>query len=213
MSVPKGRRSESKFEAQHHFIKLRNDITELIVNDFGYSEKKYIAKMEKFIKSHKNDPNKNEIVECWQNKITSFKSWYIDEEARAILDITRRIETEFSIGNSIYPSETPAKIIEFLVRRWHINRAIGLCFALKQEINYVIRTLPVDINKFERFSVSIDEQISLYKGVRQADNRLLRPKNNNDKGLVQTIEGEIAKVFDGIAVIISKIGKIEQRAN
>ena len=211
MSVPKGKRTESKFEAEHHFIRLRNDVTELIINDFGYSEHKYKAKLEKYKESHKNAENYEFVIECWQNKIDSFGKWFIDEEARAILDILRRIDTEFNIGNSIYPSETPARLIEFLVRRWHINRAIGLCFALKKEINYVIRTLPVDINKYERFAVSIDRQIALYKGVRQADNRLIKPKKNKNNTIVQTIEDDITKVFDGIASIIRRIGNIEQQ--
>ena len=69
--------------------------------------------------------------------------------------------------------------MEFCERRKHIDEAIAQCYVLKQEIHYIIRTLPVDLNKYERFAVSIDEQIALYKGVRQADNRLLKPKKNN----------------------------------
>ena len=66
--------------------------------------------------------------------------------------------------------------MEYCERRKHINEAIAGCYVLKQELNYVIRTLPVDINKFKRFSELIDEQIALYKGVRQKDNRFLKKK-------------------------------------
>ena len=97
MSVPKGRRSESRFEAQHHFIKLRNDVTELVINDFGYSEHKYTAKLEKYKQTHRNDSNFDDVVNRWQNKVDSFKEWFIDEEAKAILDYLRRIEMEFSV--------------------------------------------------------------------------------------------------------------------
>ena len=121
----------------------------------------------------------------------------------------REIEKNFTMGNSIFPSETVAKVLEFLVRRWYMNKAIGLCYALKQELNYVIRTLPVDINKYERFAVEIDQQIALYKGVRQADNRLIKPKKPQKK---ETTEGIVTKLFDSIANLIRRIGWMEERA-
>lgn len=212
MSVPKGKRSQSRFEAQHNFFKLRTEVTSLILNDFGFSEEKYRAKMLKYREAHSSAPNIDEIVKRWERKNESFKRWFIDEEGRALIDLMREIERHFTLGNSIYPSDTPAKLMEFLVRRWHMNRAIGLCYSLKQELNYVIRTLPVDINKYDRFADAIDKQIALYKGVRQADNRLIKQKKTKDGGKPRTIEGEITRVFDGIAAIIRKIGRIEDRA-
>ena len=105
--------------------------------------------------------------------------------------------------------KTVAKTVEFIVRRWYMNRSIGLCYTLKQELNYVIRTLPVDINKYERFAVEIDRQIALYKGVRQADNRLIRPKKPQKK---ETTEGIITGLFDSVAALIRRIGRTEERA-
>ena len=209
MSVPKGRRQESRFEAQHNFYKVRAEVTVLVLNDFGFSEEKYRKKMEKYRRDHAKDANIDDIVARWERKNESFKKWFIDEEARAIIDIMREIEKEFTVGNSIFPSETPAKVVEFLIRRQHVNRAIGLCFALKQEIHYVIRTLPVDINKYERFAEMIDRQIALYKGVRQADNRLIKPRKPQKS---RTIDGEVTRLFDSLANIIRKIGKMEQNA-
>lgn len=37
MSVPKGKRKESQFEVIKHFYRLRKDITDLLLRDFGYS--------------------------------------------------------------------------------------------------------------------------------------------------------------------------------
>jgi len=212
MSVPKGRRKESRFEARHNFYKLRDEITAMVLNDFGFSEEKYRKKMEKYRHDHRNDANIDDIVARWERKNASFKKWYIDEEAKAILDILREIEKEFTIGNSIFPSDTVAKLPEFLTRRQHMNRVIGLCYALKQEIQYVIRTLPVDLNKYERFAVMIDAQIALYKGVRQADNRLIKSRKPQE-GKKRNLEGEVTRLFDSLAAIIRKIGRIEQNAD
>ncbi len=124
-------------------------------------------------------------IEC-----DSFKKWFIDKECDAVLEILRRIGCEFTIGNSIYPSETPAKVMEFCERRKHIDEAIAQCYVLKQELQYIISSLPVNINKYERLAVDIDQQIALYKGVRQSDNRLLKKKPNKAKNGGEKQEGK-----------------------
>lgn len=180
-SVPLSRRKESKFEAQHHFYKLRDEVTRLIVNDFGFSKEKYLASIERYREAHKNSEQIEDVVARWQHKCESFNRWFIDKECDAVLNILRNIESEFTFGNSIYPSDTPAKMDEFIERRRHIDAAIANCYVLKQELHYIIRTLPVDVNKFTRFSEAIDKQIALYKGVRQSDNKFLRHKNSKRK--------------------------------
>ena len=179
MAVPKGKRRLSRFEAQHHFFKLRDSVTELMINDFGFDLEKYHARIEQVRQRNAHSPNCDKIVERYVKRANSFNRWFIDKECDAVLEILRIIESEFTFGNSIYPSETPAKIDEFKERRKHIDAAIAECYVLKQELQYIIRTLPVDINKYARFAHDIDDQISLYKGVRQADNRLLKEKQKN----------------------------------
>ena len=86
-----------------------------------------------------------------------------------------------------------------------MNEAIGSCYMLKQEIQYIIRTLPVDMNKYERFDESINHQIKLYKGVRQADNRFLKMKKPEDSNLIREMAAVIEKVMD----IIDRISSTE----
>ena len=40
MSVVKRKRKQSQFEVFHHFYRVRKDITDLLLRDFGYNEKK-----------------------------------------------------------------------------------------------------------------------------------------------------------------------------
>ncbi len=182
MSVPKGKRKESKFEAQHHFYRLRAEVTNLMLLDFGFSEEKYRKSIERYRETHAHAENVDEVVERYQKKCDSFREWFIDRECGTVLEALQCMGREFTIGNSIYPSETPAKVMEFCERRKHMDEAIAQCYVLKQELQYIISTLPVDINKYERLAVEIDRQIALYKGVRQSDNRLLKSKQNKTKG-------------------------------
>ena len=61
-SVPKSRRGETGLEADHHLYALREEITELILLDFGYSTEKYNEKIERFRKAHEHSEHCEEIV-------------------------------------------------------------------------------------------------------------------------------------------------------
>lgn len=178
----------------------------LLLNDFGFSEERYLAKMEKYRQSHLNAEDVEEVVERWRRKNDSFNRWFIDEEGRKIIEILREIQRNFTMGNSIYPSETPAKLFEFIERRKYMNRAIGLCYTLKQEIQYVLRVLPVDMNKFERFAEAIDKQVALYKGVRKADNNLVKGR----RGKPNELENKATTIYDLVATAIREIGRAEE---
>ena len=206
MSVPKGRRRQSRFEAQHHYYKLRDEVTMLMLLDFGFSEEKYRESIERYRHCHEAADNVDEVVARYEKKCEAFTKWFIDKECDAVLEMLRTIESEFTQGNSVYPSDTPAKLIEFVTRRQHMNNAIAECYVLKQEINYIIRTLPVDKNKFKRFGEAIDKQIALYKGVRQSDNRFLRKERKNN-----TLVRETASIIDAIADLLNKIEQSETK--
>ena len=209
MSVPKGKRRQSRFEAQHHYYKLRDEVTLLMLRDFGFSPEKYQETIEWYRRCHESAEDIDEVVARYEKKAESFNKWFIDRECDAVLEMLRNIETEFTQGNSIYPSDTPAKLLEFLVRRHHMNNAIAGCYALKQEINYVIRTLPVDINKYDKFAKAIDQQVALFKGVRKADNRLIKPRKNRESAA--SAENHVIRIMDSTAVLINKIRNIEEQ--
>ncbi|MBQ7615679.1 MAG: hypothetical protein IJU77_11585 [Butyrivibrio sp.] len=179
--VPKSQRSETDFEADHHIIRLRHDITEFILLDFGFSKEKNEKEIERFRKMHEYSSNCDEIVSRRRKKAESFDEWFIDLEAEAVLRMLRTIQTEYTIANEIYPSDTPARTMEYCERRKHMNNAITMCYALIAEIKYIGRTLPVDFNRYETITDSIEKEIALLKGIRKADNRFIRPNKKKKK--------------------------------
>ncbi|MBQ7540680.1 MAG: hypothetical protein IJT44_00125 [Clostridia bacterium] len=213
MAVPVSQRNESRFEAEHHFYQLRSDVTELIFTDFGYSSDKYSRMIDRYRDMHRSNPNCEDVVGRMSSRRQSFDDWFIDQERDTVMYYLRMIQMEFTVGNSIYPSNTIAKFMEYFTRRYHINNAIGYCFALKQEINYIIRALPVNVGKYQRFSDSIDEQIRLYKGVRGAGNKLLKGymQNKDDDGT--SVYDALMSVFDGISDLCVKVCSPAQKKN
>ena len=173
---------KTKLLAETKYFELRDDITALIMNDFGFSEDKYEKQIKRFEEMLKDNPRKDDIVAKMRHKKERFYEKFISREADAVLDMLRKIQIDFTEGNSIYPDDqngTQQLFMEFCERRRHMDGCIAGCHALKQEIQYIAETLPVDKNKYVRFSDAIDKQISLIKGVRRASNSFLKKKKKD----------------------------------
>lgn len=125
MSVPVGRRKQSRFEAQHQFYILRTEVTKLVMNSFGFSNEKYQEQIERYREAHKSASNVDEVVARWKAKAEGFYRIFIPEERRVVLEMLRKIESEFTFGNSIYPTETPAKVKYFLTETGKVVKRIN----------------------------------------------------------------------------------------
>ena len=120
-NTPRSQRSPTKFEAEHNFFQLRDQVTELILLDFGFSEEKYQKQIDKYRRSHQSSENVDAVVERYEKKCNSFSKQFVDYESQIVLDLLRQISVEFFTANSIYPSpKSPAKIMEYCQRRKHL---------------------------------------------------------------------------------------------
>ena len=178
MSVIKRKRKESQFEVFHNMTKMRQEVTDLLLRDFGYKPDKVMAKINKrFGNREYEELSQSEKIQ-YDNLVqreTAFAGWFITDERQTVVDCLRDINKEAYLANSIYPTSTE----ELIERRLHQELAIGHCYRLVQELQYVVETLPVDINKYLRFADMIDTQISLLKGWRKSDNKLKRAISDN----------------------------------
>lgn len=173
MSVLKSKRKQSQFEVFHHLNKLRKDITDLLLRDFGYSFEKAEARLLKQFGGRTLEQlseAERERYEKTKLRLEAFDDWFIYDQRQVIVNCLRDITREVYIANSIYPT-----VMEELVqRRLHQEEAIGHCYRLVQELQYAIETLPVNVNIFLQFGEAIQTEISLIKGWRKADNKFKR---------------------------------------
>lgn len=172
MSVIKAKRKESQFEVFHHLYQMRKEVTNLILFDFGFDFERAVKRVQKRFGKSVEEMNNDERVryEKQLKKYLAFSQWFIENERTTVLNILRDITDEVFVANSIYP-QYPDELVE---RRLHQDRAIGQCFALAQELQYAIETLPVDLNKLSRFVEIIKKEINLIKGWRKSDNKFKR---------------------------------------
>lgn len=170
MSVPKGRRKESQFEVFHHWSKLRREITDLLLRDFGYARHKAEKRLNHIFrdKSYEelSDQDK-ETYERFRNKYDAFDEWFVVEQRKAVMDCLRKISSCITSANSIYPSYYE----ELVERRVLQDEALAGCFDLLQELQYAIEVLPVNISVYTRFAEQIEAEVRLIKAWRQSDNR------------------------------------------
>lgn len=170
MSVIVAKRKQSQLEVVHHWYETRKAITELMLFDFGLRPERQERKLLRQL--HVDDPSKLEgdALEQWNHKrrrMASLIDWYLLQERNAVSDCLRAVNEEIAVANAIYPT----CMEELTERRLHQDRAIGQCNRLKQELQYTIETLEVDINRYTRPALMIDHEIDLLKGWRKSDNR------------------------------------------
>lgn len=184
MSVLKSKRKPSQFEVFHHLNKLRKDITDLLLRDFGFDIVKAEKRLDKrFCKPFEElDEKQQAAYTRLKQRWEAFDEWFIEDERKVIVNCLRAITREVYIANSIYPTLHE----ELAERRLHQDRAIGLCYTLTQELQYAIEMLPVDVNQYLRFGEMIQTEVTLIKGWRKSDNKF--------KGVISVSAANFANV-------------------
>ena len=85
----KSKRGLSKLEFYHNARKLRRDITNLLLRDFGVRDK---------IRKVKADDGKDVTI------IEGYPDWLIDKFRDSIMRILRNLMMNITAGNTIYPT-------------------------------------------------------------------------------------------------------------
>lgn len=174
MSVPKNKRNLSSLEFYHTAIRLRREVTLLLLRDFGIKDKVRNTRM--LAQIHGIEPEDEAALKSILEKygmensiVEEFPEWLVDKMRSSIMDILRDLILNITAANSIYPVNEP----EFYERRVRQDGAIGNCEQLLQEMQYIISIIPVDAQKYMRYVEMIEKEIALLKGWRKSDNKIL----------------------------------------
>jgi hypothetical protein len=157
MSVLKNRRGLSKLEFYHNARRLRKEITNLLLRDFGIRDK---------VRRVKTDAGEELTV------IEGYPDWLLEEFRRNIMHILRNLMMNITAGNTIYPTNDS----EMVLRRQYQTAAIINCEQLLQEMHYCEDVLPVALAKFLPYVDMIEMELKLLKGWRKANNKIVLKK-------------------------------------
>lgn len=155
MSVVKNKRSLSRLEFYNNARKLRNDLTNFLLRDFGVRNKVY--------RSVEED---NKVVTTTEQ----YPQWLIDYYRKSIIAILNSLMMNIVAANSVYP----ISLDEVNYRRILQDKAIANCEQLFQELVYLSDTLPISLIKVEPYAETIDFEITLLKAWRKTTNTIAR---------------------------------------
>ena len=151
MSIVKSKRGLSRLEFYHTARTLREDVTNLLLRDFGVRDKVRKIKTE--------DHMELTIIE-------GYPDWLIVSFRQSIMQILRSLMMNITAGNTIYPMSRD----ELNLRRRYQNGAIVNCEQLLQEFQYCADILPLKLEKFLPYVDRIELEIKLLKGWRKSNN-------------------------------------------
>ena len=104
-----------------------------------------------------------------------FNHWLIEQECRTVHDKGAELTGSLRTANTIYPdNKTPYAVSEANERRIWMDRALGACNVLQDELQYIAESVYADKNKFTPLILEIKALFDKVKNVRQADNRFLK---------------------------------------
>ena len=155
MSVLKNKRGLSKLEFYHNARRLRREITNLLLRDFGVRDRVRKVKIADGVEAS--------IIE-------EYPDWLLEEFRRSIMNILRSLIMNITAGNTIYPTNEN----EVILRRQYQTAAIVNCEQLLQEMHYCEDILPVAVSKFLPFVDAIEFEITLLKGWRKSNNKIVK---------------------------------------
>jgi hypothetical protein len=161
MSVLKNKRGLSKLEFYHNARKLRREITNLLLRDFGVRDT---------VRKVRNEAGERVSV------IEEYPDWLLEEFRRSIMRILRNLIMNITAGNTVYPVNQA----ELDLRRHYQTQAIINCEQLLQEMHYCEDVLPVAVAKFIPYVEAVDFEVKLLKGWRKANSRI-NTKLTSDK--------------------------------
>lgn len=178
MSVLKHLRSLSEMEFYKNAIRIRKDLTVWMLKDFG--AKRNPKSVKQVIKNISEDDQKviDDIFLKYGKTSnhqyqSEYPSWFVNYERKIISTILTNMIHCITKANSIYPS----KEFEWDLRRKYQDIAITQCYALYQELQYIVSLFPTDLNRFCYLLEDIEKEIALLKGWRQSDNNVKNKRN------------------------------------
>lgn len=178
MSVLAKDRKESPLRVMTNWMDIRLEFKRLFTFNFGYDKNKVIKVVRNeyhiYEKTDEMTPRRLELFKAVikMNEEAALK--ILNDSREFLMSGFRQVEDHMYIANTIYPT-TPE---ELSLRRCHQDEALGICYSMMKELEFIMRSMPVHSEKFPRYIDMMNGQLALLKAWRSSNNRF----NNVNEG-------------------------------
>lgn len=170
MSVIKHKRGISEMEFYKNALRLQTVTTQWYMSDFGNT--KSVKRIKTVLPDISEEDEeilthilkKNGIGSIFK---TTINPRFLDSEWDVLSKHLRNLISNLTHANSIYPTNQQ----ELDRRRDYQNKAIGDCYSISQEFQYIASVISIDLNKIKPLLDLLDNEISLIKGWRKSDSK------------------------------------------
>ncbi|MDD6561893.1 MAG: hypothetical protein PUF06_02010 [Veillonellaceae bacterium] len=165
MTVPLGRRSESKLEFFHTLFKLQQEITRLFIRDFGV--KPVNRSLKSFVHSAKMTEADRTVYTALCEKYhidveAEWPLWLIEHYRTKIIKIMDSLEENVVTANSIYPTVNDYEYWHTLRRKYQ-KLAQADCYRLLRAMQNICYILPVDKERLMPYVELVDKELTAIK--------------------------------------------------
>ena len=167
-------------EAFDDALVVRAKVTEVLKN-LALQSQKRIEALEETLTHAKTD---EEILKAKEDlREERFKHWLIKEECHTVASESKNLTGGLRTANTIFPdAKLPSVVAEVTERRVWMDRALGACNVLQDELQYIAESVYADKNKFTPLTLEIETLFRKIRAIRQADNRFLKQEDRESKG-------------------------------
>lgn len=172
-NVPKSKRNVSSMEYLNLALKIKKNITLLLLRDFGVKDRVWdLELIGKRYKMPEEDIAQLEEI-CGRNGITSplrfmYPEWFLDKKRDEVIDYVDNLYSYAAQANAIYPYV----IEEADERRLLLSQAIAQAKALMLELQFLQSILPVNCEKYVPYIEMLTKEVTLLKGQRKYVNKI-----------------------------------------
>lgn len=165
MILEKDRNEETPFAVRDNALEMRQRITELSFRRFGKKPREMPRTPSNWDEwSEKSQQGWLEREERKLREAEQFDEWFIANERYVLDRICREIVFNIDKANTLNPQYD----FEYDEQRLLQDKAIGLCFNLKRELDYIIVTMPTNKNFATKTIPMIKREINLLRGWRKS---------------------------------------------
>lgn len=175
--MPKAKKNEG-LEALRDALIVRKKITG-VLKVLALQSQKKLENLEGNLSTLNSDEEALKAKESIREE--RFNYWLVKEECRTVAVKGAELTGSLRTANTIFPDpKLPYVVAEANERRLWMDRALGACNVLQDELQYIAEAVYADKNKFTALVLEVQTLFMKIKKLRQADNRFLRNDSSKE---------------------------------